>query len=226
MAITTLKNSWQEILKAEFEKDYMTSLMAFLKAEKQLGKTIYPDDNHIFTAFNHTDFNAVKIVILGQDPYHGLDQAHGLSFSVPKGIRTPPSLKNIYKELNRDLDLPVPSHGFLESWADQGVLLLNCVLTVEQSKAASHQGKGWENFTDAAIAALNNKRDHLVFLLWGNYAQKKGQMIDRNRHLILTSAHPSPLSAHRGFMGNGHFSAANDYLIRNQQDPINWAIPE
>lgn len=203
----------------------MQSLSAFLISEKKAGKVVYPEGANIFAAFDHTPFHKVKVVILGQDPYHGPGQAHGLSFSVRPGVRTPPSLQNIYKEINRDLGLPIPDHGFLESWADQGVLLLNSVLTVEQAKAASHQGRGWESFTDAAITHLNRERNNLVFLLWGSYAQKKGKVIDRNKHLVLTSPHPSPLSAHRGFLGNGHFSKANAYLEQTQQTPIDWSVP-
>ncbi len=204
----------------------MQNLRKYLVAEKAAGKVIYPPGGNFFAAFNHTPFDKVKLVILGQDPYHGPGQAHGLSFSVPSGVRIPPSLRNIYQELNRDLGLPSPAHGNLEHWADQGVLLLNAVLTVEQAKAGAHQGKGWEQFTDAAITVLNEKREHLVFLLWGSYAQKKGSFIDRQRHLVLQSPHPSPLSAHRGFIGNGHFSKANEYLRQNGQTPIDWSLKE
>lgn len=221
-----LEKSWLAELEPEFGKSYMNSLREFLTAEKKAGKTIYPNSDNIFAAFSHTPFKKVKVVILGQDPYHGPDQAHGLSFSVRKGVRTPPSLKNIYKELNRDLSLPVPSHGLLEGWADQGVLLLNSVLTVEKAQAGSHQGKGWETFTEAAISALNEHRTGLVFLLWGSYAQKKGKVIDRNKHLVLTSPHPSPLSAHRGFLGNGHFSKTNTYLQNTGQSTIDWSLSD
>ncbi|MBO6825770.1 MAG: uracil-DNA glycosylase [Sneathiella sp.] len=226
MSEIKLEKSWLAVLKREFDKDYMDELRTFLAAEKQAGKTIYPPADEIFAAFNHTPFEKVKVVILGQDPYHGPNQAHGLSFSVKKGVRTPPSLQNIYKELNRDLGLPIPSHGFLESWADQGVLLLNATLTVEMANAGSHQKRGWEEFTDAAVQALNQQRDNLVFLLWGSYAQKKGRVIDRKRHLVLTSPHPSPLSAHRGFIGNGHFSSTNQYLEQHNQTPIDWSVPD
>ncbi len=226
MSKIKLEKSWLAVLKREFDKDYMAELRTFLAAEKQAGKTIYPPADEIFAAFNHTPFEKVKVVILGQDPYHGPNQAHGLSFSVKKGVRTPPSLQNIYKELNRDLGLPIPSHGFLESWADQGVLLLNATLTVEMANAGSHQKRGWEEFTDAAVQALNEQRDNLVFLLWGSYAQKKGRVIDRKRHLVLTSPHPSPLSAHRGFIGNGHFSSTNQYLEQHNQTPIDWSVPD
>ncbi|MDF2367157.1 uracil-DNA glycosylase [Sneathiella sp.] len=226
MSDIKLEKSWLEQLRPEFDKPYMRDLRAFLVAEKAAGKVIYPAGANIFAALNHTPFDKVKLVILGQDPYHGPGQAHGLSFSVPPGVRIPPSLRNIYQELNRDLGLPTPNHGNLERWADQGVLLLNAVLTVEQAKAGAHQGRGWEQFTDAAIAALNGKREHLVFLLWGSYAQKKGGFIDRQRHLVLQSPHPSPLSAHRGFIGNGHFSKANEYLRQSGQTPIDWSLRE
>nr|WP_206374534.1 uracil-DNA glycosylase [Sneathiella chinensis] len=221
-----MDQSWRSILGAEFDKPYMQQLEKFLTAEEQAGKRIFPDGQAVFSAFNATPFGAVKVVILGQDPYHGPGQAHGLSFSVRKGVPIPPSLRNIYKEINRDLGLPVPCHGNLEDWAKQGVLLLNAVLTVEEAAAGSHQGQGWEDFTDAAVAALNAERDHLVFLLWGGYARKKGRMIDRSRHLVLESPHPSPLSAHRGFLGNGHFSKANDYLQQTGQSPIDWSITD
>ncbi len=226
MAEIKLEKSWLAELEPEFSKSYMKSLREFLAAEKKAGKIIYPDGDNIFAAFNHTSFGKVKVVILGQDPYHGPDQAHGLSFSVRKGVRTPPSLQNIYKELNRDLSMPIPKHGFLENWADQGVLLLNSVLTVEQARAGSHQKKGWETFTDAAVSALNEHRSNLVFLLWGSYAQKKGNVIDRNKHLVLTSPHPSPLSAHRGFLGNGHFSETNTYLQKTGQSAIDWSLSD
>lgn len=224
MTLPDLEQKWLEKLQPEFEKDYMKNLRQFLVAEKEAGKIIHPASDMIFSSFNHTPFDQVKVVILGQDPYHGPGQAHGLSFSVQKGVRIPPSLKNIYKEINRDLSLPIPDHGYLKSWADQGVLLLNSVLTVEQARAAAHQGRGWEKFTDRAVSLLNEERVNLVFLLWGNYAQKKGAMIDKEKHLVLTSPHPSPLSAHRGFLGNGHFSAANMYLRKNGQKEIDWAI--
>ncbi|MCF8466886.1 MAG: uracil-DNA glycosylase [Sneathiella sp.] len=221
-----LEKSWLEQLRAEFDKPYMRALRQFLAAEKAAGKVIYPPGAEIFSALNSTPFDKVKLVILGQDPYHGPGQAHGLSFSVQSGVPIPPSLRNIYAELKRDLDIPTPRHGYLGHWADQGVLLLNAVLTVERGVAGAHQGKGWETFTDAAVAALNEARDHLVFLLWGSYAQKKGKVIDRRKHLVLESPHPSPLSAHRGFIGNGHFSKANDYLRRMGQQPIDWRVGE
>lgn len=224
MTPSNLEQSWLEKLQAEFEKEYMKKLRQFLLEEKRAGKVIYPASDQIFAAFNHTPFDRVKVVILGQDPYHGPGQAHGLSFSVPQGVRIPPSLKNIYKEINRDLGLPVPDHGYLKGWADQGVLLLNSVLTVEQAHAGAHQGKGWEKFTDKAVSLLNEERENLVFLLWGSYAQKKGAMIDTQKHLVLKSPHPSPLSAHRGFLGNGHFSAANMYLNESGMKEIDWTI--
>ncbi len=221
-----LDPGWLAVIGEEFDKPYMQELRAFLQAEKQAGKTIYPPGSLWFNAFNTTPFDKVKVVILGQDPYHGPHQAHGLCFSVQKGIPFPPSLQNIFKEINTDLQLPYPSHGCLQSWAEQGVLLLNAVLTVEQSRAASHQGRGWETFTDAAVAALNQQREGLVFLLWGSYAQKKGAIIDQSKHLVLKSPHPSPLSAHRGFFGNRHFSQANQYLQQQGQEPINWQLSE
>ncbi len=220
-----LHPSWLEAIGSEFEQPYMQSLKSFLKAEKQQGKVIYPPGSLIFNAFNTTPFNQVKVVILGQDPYHGPNQAHGLCFSVLPGVRFPPSLLNVFKEIERDLHIPIPSHGCLQHWAEQGVLLLNATLTVEQGQANSHQGKGWEQFTDSAIRALNDQRDGLVFLLWGSYAQKKGRFIDCNRHLVLKSPHPSPLSAHRGFLGNGHFSKTNAYLAQRGLAPIDWSLP-
>ena len=214
--------SWQAVLGDELHKPYMESLRAFLKQEKAAGKVIYPPGPQIFNAFNHTPFDQVKVVIIGQDPYHGPGQAHGLSFSVPNGVPLPPSLQNIYKEIASDLNIPMSRNGDLTPWADQGVLLLNATLTVEQAKAGSHQGKGWEQFTDAAIAALNKHREGLVFVLWGSYAQKKGDMIDATRHLVLKSVHPSPLSSHRGFFGNHQFSTINQYLTQRGQAPIDW----
>jgi uracil-DNA glycosylase len=202
----------------------MQELAAFLRSEKSRGKTIYPPGALIFNAFRHAPFEAVKVVVLGQDPYHGPGQAHGLSFSVPDGVPPPPSLQNIYKELERDLGIPRPSTGNLTPWAEQGVLLLNAVLTVEQAKPGSHQNRGWEEFTDAAIASLAEDRDGLVFLLWGAYAQAKGRVIDNRRHCVLRAPHPSPLSAHRGFLGCGHFSAANRYLQGRGVKPINWRL--
>lgn len=224
--IIKLNDSWLDAIGPVFDADFMIGLRHFLQQEKAAGKTIYPRGSEIFNAFNTTDFDQVKVVILGQDPYHGPGQAHGLSFSVPKGVPIPPSLVNIYKEINRDLGLPLPRHGNLSHWARSGVLLLNSVLTVEQARAASHQKKGWEQFTDAVIRALNDQRDSLVFMLWGNYAQKKAAFVDTQKHCVLKSVHPSPLSAHRGFIGCGHFSAANAYLESRNKTPIDWSIPE
>ena len=219
-----IEASWKDRLATEFAADYMGALSQFLRTEKAAGKHIYPAGNEIFAAFDMTPFDKVKVVILGQDPYHGARQAHGLSFSVRHGIAPPPSLQNIYKEMANDLGLPHPGHGNLESWATQGVLLLNSCLTVEGGKAAAHAGKGWEAFTDAAIAALNADRDHLVFLLWGRKAQQKGQQIDRERHLVIESAHPSPLSAHNGFWDSKPFSKTNDYLASHAITTIDWRL--
>lgn len=219
-----LHPSWLHYLRGEFSQPYMQKLGDFLRYQKQQGKIIFPKGERIFAAFDHTPFEQVKVVILGQDPYHGPGQAHGLCFSVPEGIKIPPSLVNIYKELHDDVGMTIPDHGNLEKWAEQGVLLLNSVLTVEQGMAASHQGKGWETFTDQVIRYLNDHRDHLVFMLWGSYAQRKGQMIDRSRHLVLQAPHPSPLSAHRGFFGCRHFSQANVYLQQHGQQPIDWQV--
>lgn len=220
-----LEPSWKERIGDYLGRPDMQALSAFLRTEKQAGKVIYPPGPEIFAAFDHTPFDAVRVVILGQDPYHGPNQAHGLCFSVRPGVQTPPSLQNIFKEINRDLGIALPDHGCLTPWADRGVLLLNATLTVQQGMAGSHQGKGWEGFTDAAIDALNREREGLVFMLWGSYAQKKGQLIDANRHCVLRSVHPSPLSAHRGFLGCGHFSAANRYLESRGLAPIDWSLP-
>jgi uracil-DNA glycosylase len=217
-----LPTEWLEKLQPEFDAPYMRQLRAFLAAEKAAGKMIYPPGSLWFNALNHTPFSQVKVVILGQDPYHGAQQAHGLCFSVPDGIAPPPSLVNIFAEIKRDLGIEPPPHGNLTRWADQGVLLLNSVLTVEHGKAGAHQGKGWEIFTDKIIALLNEQREHIVFLLWGNYAQKKGALIDRQKHLVLTAPHPSPLSVYRGFSGCGHFSASNTYLKNNNIQEIHW----
>ncbi len=219
-----LHPSWQAVIGDEFNKPYMQAMRVFLAQEKAAGKTIYPPSPLIFNAFNHTPFEQVRVVIIGQDPYHGPNQAHGLSFSVPKGVDLPPSLQNIFKEISADLNIKMSRNGDLTAWANQGVLLLNATLTVEQTKAGSHQNKGWEQFTDAAIAALNKHREHLVFVLWGSYAQKKGAFIDAQKHLVLKSVHPSPLSAHRGFFGNHQFSKINQYLIQHDQTPIDWQL--
>jgi uracil-DNA glycosylase len=220
-----LEASWKARLGDYFERPPMQALAEFLRHEKRLGKVIYPPGPEIFAAFEHTPFEAVRVVILGQDPYHGPGQAHGLCFSVRPDVAVPPSLINIFKEIRRDLGIAPPDHGCLTPWADRGVLLLNSVLTVERGQAGAHQGKGWEGFTDAAIAALNREREGLVFLLWGAYAQRKGQLIDPARHHVLQSVHPSPLSAHRGFLGCGHFSAANQYLQAQGLAPIDWSLP-
>ena len=220
-----LEPSWKAHVGAFFQRPEMIALGEYLRTEKARGKIIYPPGPQIFAALNATPFDAVKVVILGQDPYHGPNQAHGLCFSVLPGVTAPPSLENIFVELERDLAIPRPNHGCLTSWAEQGVLLLNAVLTVERGLAGSHQGKGWEGFTDACVDALNRERVNLVFLLWGSYAQKKGQLIDRRRHLVLKAPHPSPLSAYRGFIGSGHFSRANEYLREHGQTPIDWRLP-
>ncbi len=221
-----LEESWKLLLKSEFAKDYMQDLRAFLQAERAAGKNIFPKGAEYFAAFDHTPVNRVKVIILGQDPYHGPGQAHGLCFSVKPGVPAPPSLVNIYKEMQSDLGITQPGHGCLLSWADQGVLLLNSVLTVQAHNAASHRGRGWERFTDHIIAELNRIHDHLVFILWGGYAQKKGAKIDRDRHFVITSAHPSPLSSYRGFFGSRPFSQANIYLEKNGKSPINWQLPD
>lgn len=219
-----LHPSWQAVIGNELQKPYIQTLRDFLKQEKALGKIIYPPSALIFNAFNHTPFEQVRVVIIGQDPYHGPNQAHGLSFSVPQGVDLPPSLQNIFKEIAADLNINMSRNGDLTPWANQGVLLLNATLTVEQGKAGAHQNKGWEQFTDAAIAALNTHREHLVFVLWGSYAQKKGAFIDEKKHLVLKSVHPSPLSAHRGFFGNHQFSTINQYLTKQGKVPIDWHL--
>lgn len=221
-----LEPSWLAQLAPEFEQDYMRQLRAFLSAEKQAGKRIFPAGDEFFNAFAHTPLDKVKVVILGQDPYHGEGQAHGLCFSVKPGVAVPPSLKNIYKELHAELGFAIPRHGHLTAWADQGVLLLNSVLSVECAQAASHQGKGWETFTDRVIEVVNREREGVVFMLWGSYAQRKGAIIDRQRHCVLQSPHPSPLSAHRGFFGCGHFIAANEYLLARGDTAVDWQLPE
>ena len=216
-----IEDSWSAVLAEEFEKPYFKSLTDFVRSEYQ-SKTIYPEGKNIFNAFNHCPFQQVKVVILGQDPYHGPGQAHGLAFSVKEGIPFPPSLSNIFKELQRDLDIPFPPHGNLERWADQGVFLLNATLTVQAHQAGSHQNKGWEEFTDAVIRTLAEKRSNIVFMLWGAYARKKAVVIPDGKHLKLYAPHPSPLSAHRGFIGCGHFRKANEYLKEKGIDPIVW----
>ncbi|CAH0300229.1 Uracil-DNA glycosylase [Pedobacter sp. Bi27] len=221
-----LEPGWLAVLEEEFEKDYMKSLKSFLQEEKNKGATVYPKGTDIFNALNTTPFDQVKIVILGQDPYHGAGQAHGLSFSVQRGVAVPPSLKNIYKELETDIeDFKTPNHGNLTHWAEQGVLLLNATLTVRASEAGSHQNRGWEIFTDEIIKALSQKREHIVFLLWGKYAQQKAALIDQKKHYVLTAAHPSPFSAYNGFFGSKHFSKANQLLVQNNLSPIDWNLP-
>lgn len=218
-----IEQSWKEVLSDEFQQPYFPVLKNFLIEEKKKFK-IYPPGNRIFAALNHTPFHKVKVVILGQDPYHGPGQAHGLCFSVPKGVQLPPSLRNIFTELKNDLNIPIPKHGNLEKWADQGVLLLNATLTVRANQAGSHQKKGWEIFTDSIIKILSSQRENIVFLLWGNYANQKSAFINSNKHLILNTVHPSPLSASRGFFGCGHFSKTNDYLKYNNITPIDWDL--
>ncbi|SOE17404.1 uracil-DNA glycosylase [Hoeflea halophila] len=222
----TLDESWKAALSAELQSPYMGELRSFLKTELAEGKVIFPKPSEYFAALDLTPLDEVKVVILGQDPYHGDGQAHGLCFSVRPDVRTPPSLKNIYKELEADLDVPRAPHGHLVSWARQGVLLLNSVLTVERGLAASHRGRGWEKFTDAVIARVNQLEHPVVFLLWGAYAQKKAQFVDSSRHLVLKAAHPSPLSAHNGFLGCRHFSQANEFLEKNGLEPVDWQLPE
>jgi uracil-DNA glycosylase len=219
-------NGWRERLEPEFSQPYMESLGNFLAAEEKAGKTIFPKAAHCFNALNTTVFDDVSVVILGQDPYHGPGQAHGLCFSVRPGVEVPPSLVNIFKELNQDLGTPIPDHGCLQPWAEQGVLLLNSVLTVSQGNAGSHRGQGWETFTDRVIRYLNDERESVVFLLWGSYAQKKGSFIDRNRHLVLEGPHPSPLSAYRGFFGGRYFSRANEWLSEKGLKPVEWGLPD
>ena len=220
-----LEPSWKAHVGDYLQREEMAALSAFLRQRKAQGARIYPPGPEIFAAFDATPFNDVKVVVLGQDPYHGPGQAHGLCFSVRPGVPVPPSLDNIFKEIHADLGLPRPDHGCLLPWARQGVLLLNAVLTVEDGRAGAHQGKGWEGFTDHVVDVLNREREGLVFLLWGSYAQAKGKVIDTRRHRVLKAPHPSPLSAHRGFMGCRHFSAANEYLQRNGKTPIDWSLP-
>jgi uracil-DNA glycosylase len=226
MSDVKLEENWKRALAAEFASSYMASLKTFLQAEKRAGKVIFPRGSEYFRALDLTPLGQVKVVILGQDPYHGEGQAHGLCFSVRPGVRIPPSLVNIYQELREDLGIPPARHGYLEYWAKQGVLLLNSVLTVERSLAASHQGKGWEKFTDAVIARVNEQESPAVFMLWGSYAQRKAAFVDTRKHLVLKAPHPSPLSAHNGFFGSRHFSKANQFLIANGLEPIDWRLPE
>lgn len=218
-----IEESWHEVLKDEFQAPYFADLKAFLIEEKRKHK-VFPPGSRIFAAFNHTPVDRVKVVLLGQDPYHGPGQAHGLCFSVNKGIRKPPSLINVFKEIHADLGIPIPSHGNLEKWAQQGVLLLNATLTVRARQAGSHQNRGWETFTNAAISALSERRDGLIFLLWGSYAQAKTDLIDVVRHHILKAPHPSPFSANRGFFGCRHFSKTNELLRSQGKEPIDWRL--
>lgn len=220
-----LEPTWKTRLAGEFDKAYMKELRDFLKKQVAAKKVIYPRGTEYFAALNLTPFDKVKVVILGQDPYHGPGQAHGLCFSVKPGVVIPPSLVNIYKELKNDLGIEPAKHGYLQSWADQGVLLLNATLSVEAGRAGSHQNKGWEQFTDAIIHRLNEEREGIVFVLWGSYAQKKGAFIDAQKHFVLKGPHPSPLSAHRGFFGCKHFSQINKFLVSRGQQPIDWALP-
>lgn len=221
-----LRAEWLQLLESEFSSDYMKQLGEFLRAEKAQGKEIYPPAGEFFAALEATPPASVKVVILGQDPYHGPGQAHGLSFSVRGRQRIPPSLQNVFRELQSDLGLRTPSHGDLSAWADEGVLLLNSILSVERGVAGAHQGKGWERFTDAVIAAVNAGTLPVVFMLWGAQAQRKGSAINRDRHCVLTAPHPSPLSAHRGFLGCQHFSQANRFLVEHQRGPVDWSISE
>lgn len=219
-----LEASWKRELIDEFSQPYMQELRAFLKNEIDMGQRIYPKPSNWFAAFDHTKFDNVNVVIVGQDPYHGVGQAHGLAFSVAPGVPPPPSLRTVFKELVTDVGVPKPAHGCLLKWAEQGVLLLNSVLTVRDSQAASHQLRGWEKLTDRVIQVLNEKREHVVFVLWGSYAQKKGQFIDRSKHLVIEAVHPSPLSAARGFFGSRPFSTCNEYLIKHGKIPIDWSL--
>ncbi len=226
MSDIKLDDGWKALLAPEFSKSYMSDLRAFLQAQRTAGKRIFPKGSDYFRALDLTPPEKVRVVILGQDPYHGEGQAHGLSFSVKPGVRIPPSLVNIYKELQGDLGIPPARHGFLEHWAKQGVLLLNSVLTVEMGMAAAHQGKGWEKFTDAVIRAVNELPQPVVFILWGSYAQKKAAFVDTSKHLVIKSVHPSPLSAHNGFFGTKPFSRANEFLASKGYAPIDWKLPD
>ena len=218
-----IEESWKKVLGEEFQSPWFSELKKFLVQETS-SKTIYPPGKLIFNAFQHTPFDNVKVVILGQDPYHGAGQAHGLCFSVPPGIKPPPSLVNIFKELQSDLEIPIPAHGNLESWADQGVLLLNAILTVRAGEAGSHQNRGWETFTNTVIEKISQEKSNVVFLLWGRYAQAKETLVDADKHLVLKAAHPSPFSAYNGFFGCKHFSLANNYLEQKGIEPVNWTL--
>lgn len=220
----TLEESWLNVLKPDFQSDYFEYIKSTLRKEKEAGNTIYPPGSQIFNAFNHTPLNNVKIVIIGQDPYHGPKQANGLSFSVRKGIKQPPSLQNIFKELQEELNISYPQHGDLTKWADQGVLLLNAVLTVRANEPRSHRGIGWEQFTNRVIQLVSEQKEGLVFLLWGKDAQEKAQLIDQDKHFILKTSHPSPYSANKGFFGSGHFQKANEILKSIGKEPIDWSL--
>jgi len=220
-----IEPSWKEVLRQEFSKPYFLQIVNFLKAEKASGKTIYPPGSLIFNAFNTTPFEKVKVVLLGQDPYHGPGQAHGLSFSVPDGVPPPPSLVNIFKELQTDIGLPIPRHGNLTYWAQQGMLLLNASLTVRANEPMSHSKIGWAEFTDRVIERVSSLKKRVVFLLWGKFAQEKQTLIDETRHLVLKAAHPSPFSVDKGFFGCRHFSKTNEYLVKNGIDPMDWKLP-
>lgn len=219
-----INDSWKEALKSEFRKPYFLEIVNFLRMEKMAGKTIFPPGSLIFNAFNLTPVERVKVVLLGQDPYHGAGQAHGLCFSVQSGVKPPPSLVNIFKELNNDLGLPIPNHGNLTHWAQQGVLMLNASLTVRANEPMSHARIGWAEFTNAVIRRVSELQPHVVFLLWGKFAQEKQELIDETRHLVLKAAHPSPYSANNGFFGCRHFSKANQWLMKNGIDPIDWSV--
>ena len=219
-----IAESWKKVLKEEFQKSYFDEIVMFLKTERLTGKTIYPPGNLIFNAFDKTPFDDVRVVILGQDPYHGPGQAHGLCFSVQDGVKPPPSLVNIYKELNKDLGIPIPQTGNLTPWAEHGVMLLNAILTVRANEPASHSKIGWENFTDAVIRKISDEKENVVFMLWGKFAQEKQILIDATKHLVLKAAHPSPFSADKGFFGCRHFSKANDYLVKANREPVDWKL--
>jgi uracil-DNA glycosylase len=219
-----IEESWKQALEPEFSKPYFATLIDFIKQEKAEGKTIYPAGSLIFNAYNTTPLDEVKVVILGQDPYHNPGQAMGLSFSVPRGVTPPPSLRNIYKEIDQSLDIPKPDHGDLTKWAEQGVFLLNSMLTVERNKPGSHKRSGWQYFTDASIQAVSGRTEHSVFMLWGAFARKKAALVDQDRHLVLESPHPSPFSADKGFFGNDHFKTANEYLEEHGKTPIDWSL--
>lgn len=223
--IANIEQSWNKKLQTEFKKEYFINLTNFIKAQYK-SKSIYPSENLLFNAFNLCPFNKTKVIIIGQDPYHGPNQAHGLCFSVPNGVKIPPSLRNIFKELNNDLGIPKPTLGNLTNWAKQGVFMINATLSVEANKAGSHQKKGWEIFTDAIIKILAEQNEHLVFILWGAYAQRKAEIIDKTKHLVLKSVHPSPLSASKGFFGNNHFSKTNEYLVKHNKKAIDWQIKD